>query len=515
MNIQVIDNISSLENHKNYILEMIKNSDELILTSPFLMQDLTSFFNNEIISYLKKIEVITTMKPNTLDQLKKYYSLKSLIEIPEIKTGTVACTISLNNKLHGKIYIFKKSGDYIGGILSSANFTDNGLWINHEWGVSFKDKETLFNLETSILNAVEPDFKDISHKSILDLKCHINSFEGNHSDLEEKEIDLDLTEFLEQRKSENGSNDNKNSTSSNRTYEYKITPQYLEAWQSNFEEYVEFKTQKNEVTVPRDYKNPSLYLWYRKQKIFNANETIPPEHKAKLEEVGFYFGDGHEIRWAKIWEEHYGFLKAYYEEYGNSDVPHTPDNKDVFYTLGNWVAIQKTYFNNNVLSDYKIEKLNELDFIWQKTAEFNPRNKIWMERYEELKQWTEKHGDAHVPQVNEDGTQNKLGRWLNDQRHLKRKGRKRADGTIRYLEDERVNLLLEIGVDFDHEENKHIDAFEKQIQEFLSYRFQHPALNPPSGTFKTERDNLAQWRHKFKKLPEWKQKRLIELKIIE
>jgi hypothetical protein len=515
MNIKVIDNINLTENHKNYILDMIEKSDELLITSPFLMRDFKTFFDSNTLSTLKKIDVITTMQPNSLDQIKKVYSLKSLIEIKEIKTGKVACSISLNNKLHGKIYIFKKSGSYVGGVLSSANFTDNGLWINHEWGISFTNQETLLSLETSIRNSIEPKFENLSHRSILELSNHIKSFLKENKDLEEKEIDLDLTEFLKNQDTENSTENKNKSTGSNKTYEYKITEQYLETWQSYFDEFVEFKNVKNEVTVPRDYKNPSLYLWYRKQKIFNTNETIPPKHKVKLEKVGFYFGDGHEIRWAKIWEEHYNLLKAYFEEYGNSDVPHTPDNTDTFYTLGNWVAIQKTYFNSGVLSDYKFERLNDLDFIWQKTAEFNPKNKIWMARYEELKQWAEIHGDAHVPQNNDDGTQNKLGRWLNDQRHLKRKGRKRKDGTIRYLEEERVLLLLEIGVDFDHEDNKHIDAFEKQIQEFLSYSFQYPNLNPPTGTFKTERDNLAQWRHKFEKLPEWKQKRLKELKIIE
>ena len=289
----------------------------------------------------------------------------------------------------------------------------------------------------------------------------------------------------------------------------------METWQEYFDEFVIFKQKNNEVTVPRDYENYQLYMWYRKQKIFNANETIPPEHKSKLEKIGFYFGDGHEIRWAKIWEGNYELLKAYYDEYGDSDVPHTRDKEDTFYSLGNWVATQKTYYNNDVLSDYKIEKLNDLDFIWSKElTEFNPINKNWLVSYNELKKWADKYGDAHVPQTNPDGSRNPLGRWVNDQRHLKRKGRKKSDGTIRYLEEEREALLLEIGVDFDHLENKHIDAFEKQIQEFLSYRFQYPNLNPPIGTFKRERDVLAQWKHKINKLPEWKKKRLINERII-
>jgi len=512
---ELIDNLSDDKNHKEIILNMIKESDELFITSPYLMRDFNVLFNNETLERIKRINLITTLQPNSLDQIKKVFSLKSLIEIPKIKSGEIECKISLNNKLHGKIYIFKNADTYIGGIVTSANFTDSGLYLNHEWGIRITDDLNLRRLEESIKNTIEPQFEYLSHKSILRLLKHLNSFINADGEPIDQEIDLDLTEHIETEESEKKKSESKGSGNSNRTYEYKITEQYLESWQGYFDEFLEFKKKNNEVTVPRDYENHSLYTWYRKQKIFNANGTIPTEHKQKLEQAGFYFGDGHEIRWARIWEENYELLHAYYDEYGDSDVPHTRHRDDAFYSLGNWVATQKTYFNNGVLSDYKIEKLNDLDFIWSKeNTEFNPINKQWMSRYEELKEWVEIHGDAHVPQTNPDKTQNPLGRWLNDQRHLKRKGRKKSDGSIRYLEDERVDLLLEIGVDFDHETNKHIDSFEKQIQEFLSYRYQYPDLNPPPGTFKKERDNLAQWRHKFDKLPDWKQKRLKEEKII-
>lgn len=85
---------------------------------------------------------------------------------------------------------------------------------------------------------------------------------------------------------------------------------------------------------------------------------------------------------------------------------------------------------------------------------------------------------------------------------------------MRYLEEEREALLLEIGVDFNHKENKDIDSFEKQIQAYLSMRFQYPSLKPPIVTFKAEREVLAQWKFHFNKLPDWKQKRLVNEKII-
>jgi hypothetical protein len=505
----IIDNLESDKNHKEHILGMIKMSDELLITSPYLMRDFSLFFKDEILLNIKKINLITTLLPNSLDQIKKVHSLKSLIEIPKIKSREIECNISLNNKLHGKIYIFKKSGKFIGGLISSANFTDSGLWLNHEWGITLSREDKLEELETSIVNSIEPKYKCLSHKSILRLLNRLNSYLNKNGTKKEEEIDLDLTEFLETNETENNKNN------SNKTYEFKITEKYRETWQEYFDEFVIFKKKNNEVTVPPDYENYQLYMWYRKQKIFNANDTIPPEHKRKLEKIGFYFGDGHEIRWAKIWEGNYELLEAYYEEYGDSDVPHIRDKEDAFYSLGNWVASQKTYYNNDVLSDYKIEKLNDLEFIWSKElTEFNPINKNWLASYNELKKWANKYGDAHVPQTNPDKTKNKLGKWLNDQRHLKRIGIKRKNGTLRYLEEEREALLLEIGVDFNHKENKDIDSFEKQIQAYLSMKFQYPNLKPPIGTFKAEREVLAQWKFHFNKLPDWKQKRLLNEKII-
>src|SRR5690606_279125 len=115
---------------------------------------------DEILLNIKKINLITTLVPNSLDQIKKVHSLKSLIEIPKIKSGEIECNISLNNKLHGKIYIFKMSGKYIGGLISSANFTDSGLWLNHEWGITLKGEDNLEELETSITNTIEPKYKN-------------------------------------------------------------------------------------------------------------------------------------------------------------------------------------------------------------------------------------------------------------------------------------------------------------------------------------------------------------------
>jgi len=485
------------------------------------MTDFTSLFSDDITENLKRVHLITTLQPNSIDQIKKIRSLVSLIENKQIKNKGIQCQISLNNKLHGKIYIFKKSGFSFSAIISSANLTDSGLLFNHEWGVEFSDISIIEALEKSIISSIDPLFENLLPSDIFRMHQGLKDYLKRQSSSVEMEIDLNLTEFISNKEEQTETEDkNEIQTKSQfqsqtqKTHEFKITEQYMESWDGYFQEYLEFKKKHNEVTVPRDYEVNSLYTWYRKQKVFYANNTIPAQHLLQLERVGFYFGDGHEIRWARIWEENYGFLKAYCEEYGDSNVPHTRNNKDTFYSLGNWVAAQRTYYNNEILSDYKIEKLNDLDFIWSKEAVYGLKNKQWSDQFEALKKWKEKYDNCNPPQINKDGSQSKLGRWLNDQRVLQRKGKRKPDGTMRFLDKERELLLIELGVDFDYEENKHRDSFEKQVQEFLSYKYQYPDLKPPKGTFKKEREYLNQWRHKFDSYPEWKKDRLTKLNII-
>lgn len=500
--------------------ELLKQSDKILLSSPYLVNDFDIFLTEETTDCLKKIQLITTLHPKSLDQINKIESLISLIQLPRIKNGDWDCIISLNNKLHGKVYIFGKKEEYFSAIITSANFTYNGLVLNHEWGVEITDKYIINEIANDLINSIDPDFKEVSFSHIFYLKKRVDSFINKNENKQVEEIDLDLTSLLKEKQIESKKElQEENSTSNKKTNEFEITDEYLASWETYFNEFLEFKKKTNKLTVPKDYQPYGLYKWYRMQKVFYSNEKIPLEHKEKLEKVGFYFGDGHELRWAKIWEENYRLLEAYYEEYDTSDVPHITDNKDAFYSLGNWVALQKTYFNNDILSDYKIERLNDLDFIWKKEYEYkfkySPNKDKFFARLEELKKWKEKYGDCHVPQINPDKTQNSLGRWLNSQRVLKRKGKKDSKGIIRHLDEEKEFLLLEIGVDFDYEENKHKNSFEKQVQSFLSFRYQYPDLKAPSNKFKKEKDNLAQWKHKFDKLPKYKQLKLKELKIIE
>lgn len=194
MTYKLINNLSSTDNHLTRLKQLFGDSDTVILTSPFLMSDFADFFGEINFSQLNKFHLVTTLSPKSFDQIKKISSLASLVDFPDIRDKKVNCQISLNNKLHGKIYIFKKSDNYISAIISSANFTESGLFRNHEWGVEISDKEEIESLEKSIIDSIE--FSNLTIDEIHSMQQAANEFLERQPQTEARDIDLNLTDLL-------------------------------------------------------------------------------------------------------------------------------------------------------------------------------------------------------------------------------------------------------------------------------------------------------------------------------
>lgn len=194
MEYNIIDNLNEEQNHLSRLKHLFNQSDTVILTSPFLLSDFTDFLSELDVGNLRTLDIITTLPPKSFEQIKKISSLVSLIEFPPIKEKKINCKISLNNKLHGKIYIFKSNESYISAIISSANFTDNGLYRNHEWGVEIFDKQQIEKLENSVLNSIE--HSDISSDEINKMFQATVDFLDSQPQTEDRKIDLTLIEHL-------------------------------------------------------------------------------------------------------------------------------------------------------------------------------------------------------------------------------------------------------------------------------------------------------------------------------
>lgn len=94
-----------LHSHYSRIRELFLESNELIIVSPFLMDDLGAFFNDLQLDKLNKIHLITILRPKSFDQILKINSLATFANLSIFSTGNTDFKVSINNRLHGKVYL--------------------------------------------------------------------------------------------------------------------------------------------------------------------------------------------------------------------------------------------------------------------------------------------------------------------------------------------------------------------------------------------------------------------------
>jgi len=191
---RIITNLDSTNNHLIQIRNNFLVNDKVIIASPFLMGNFSTFFNGLKPKSLKEIHLITTLKPKSLDQIRKVNSFQTFLDLAIIKKRNVKFRISINNLLHGKIYIFIKGNKRISAILTSANFTDSGLSTNHEWGIEITDETLIAELEKTLIDSLEVD--SITKQKIKELAIITKKFLEKNPESEKREIDLDLTHQL-------------------------------------------------------------------------------------------------------------------------------------------------------------------------------------------------------------------------------------------------------------------------------------------------------------------------------
>jgi HKD family nuclease len=296
-----------------------------------------SFKNDDYHSFIgfsafTKMSGINRIKKELLIASKNFKSLKFYLGIVKKGTSREALQFLLEHEIetwifctedqimfHPKIYFFKGKHNYR-FITGSSNLTSFGLFDNIEASTFFEfskanqsGKKLVRQFEEyfgSILNGTDKNvqrltvdvLKDLEHAGFIWPESQTrDDFEYVKSNKEtfakRKKLKFDKGS-LGKIESKPPSNNNDSD------YIPAITQEYLNSWPDFFELFKEFKKENREkgdkysVVVPRDYKNPSLYNWYLKQKIYFKNKILPTEHEELLKKEHFYFGDAH-----KLWQE--------------------------------------------------------------------------------------------------------------------------------------------------------------------------------------------------------------------
>jgi len=159
----LISNTSTEYNHKHAIQDLLcLCKGKFIIVSPFLASEMNVFLDQFDFRNINEIDLITTFKPREVEQLTKPFQLKEFLGHFKSKYPTIKVSINVNNDLHGKLYIAKDHE--LKMILTSANFTQNGMMINHEWGVLISENEVIDNAIEDIYNNI--DYPEISAHQI-------------------------------------------------------------------------------------------------------------------------------------------------------------------------------------------------------------------------------------------------------------------------------------------------------------------------------------------------------------
>lgn len=152
---------NDIENHLEEVKGLIGKSDEALIACPFVSLFAVSNFKQWITAGFKKLTLVTTLKEKDPDQLNKVPVLLELFQ--QKKELSYDLSVRIDNNLHGKLYIGVKDQHITGGIITSANFTENGLKNNHEWGVFFTDEKILADIREKTLrdSTIELTEKDL------------------------------------------------------------------------------------------------------------------------------------------------------------------------------------------------------------------------------------------------------------------------------------------------------------------------------------------------------------------
>ena len=181
----------------------------------------------------------------------------------------------------------------------------------------------------------------------------------------------------------------------------------INSWEENYtllKEYIDLH--KNSlVPVKTIYKQVKLGEWCAKQRRIYHDNLLSFERIEKLNNINFAW-DFLDKRWDIMYEA----LLTFYNEHKHLKIPtNISINGNNLYT---WANTQRKIYKEGRLDNIKIQKLNNINFIWD-------TENIWEIMFNKLEQYLEIYNTTDVPKdyITSDGY--KLGSWVLKQRNNK------------------------------------------------------------------------------------------------
>ena len=176
------------------------------------------------------------------------------------------------------------------------------------------------------------------------------------------------------------------------------------------------------------------------------------------------------------WDENFEKLLIFKEKHGHTTISREKHSEHEI--LGNWVNAQRMAFKEIALSQNQIDKLNSIQFSWQKLED------NWNVNFESLLAYKEKYGHPNIPQKRHQDKRTPLMSWICRQRQLFKDNN---------LSQERINLLESIGFSWNIREILWDENFEK----LLRFKEKHGHANISQANKKNR--SLGMWSTKQRK----------------
>ena len=160
-----------------------------------------------------------------------------------------------------------------------------------------------------------------------------------------------------------------------------IEDKLIDNWDARYEQLKEFYNENRHSNVPKNYKDIVLYVWVATQRRYYKEGNMNIDRMEKLNNLGFVWSSS-ENKWNCMYEK----LKEFYNENGHTYIP--INNKDR--SLYNLVRVQRYYFKKGLMKIDRVEKLNNLNFIW------NIEEEAWGNMYNQLREFYFKNGHSNI-----------------------------------------------------------------------------------------------------------------------
>ena len=179
MNLDILTN-GKKNNHLSCLKKMATKADTLIIVSPFVADDISKLL--EGMPTIRNITLYTTLQKYD-DTAQKVVALYKFYEF--CKAKSIDLLVKIDDNLHGKVYLFYDGIKSKGFMLTSGNFTENGLVNNHEYGLCVEDPDKQKEMADIIMSI---NTYDLSYTQLCEIYDEALKFIKKHPAVQQEKF---------------------------------------------------------------------------------------------------------------------------------------------------------------------------------------------------------------------------------------------------------------------------------------------------------------------------------------